>query len=444
MKKFNMLALIALSLAAIGNVGTVHAVDIASDIASIKSGLPTLVTAVETAQTDYDAAVRASITAAQLADQAEVTYAAITAPTQPQKDTYLAAIDAVTTAKGTVTTKNTALTTAKKALADANTSINDFAASQDVVKKAAAEAAAAKAAADAANAKADAAKAAAEAATLAAAADKAAAQKALNDASVATTKADAAILTAAEATTALKIAKATKVTPAVAKKSAPSGTTSQGTAMIQQTKALAAGFTGSTNTVSKNQLKAITTLAKPTVNAVAQTIANSKMPITATGSISAKTSANAKSKIDGSAFTQGAQIQNETNSNVSGSTNNQGAARAASSTNTIANYSGANLSNINKALGGTPAKGAAQKGIISQGISGAMNMLDSDTKNKGGLNITGGRGEAAKSIQHGVGGLGNVTNKTNMITTGATNYTGDVSGSQNSMTFSGSELNSNT
>lgn len=346
MKKFNMLALIALSLAAIGNVGAF----------------------------DVDAALDAS--------RAEV-----------------AAI------KAELDAKTLALQAASRDAIDANTRAENAAVDRDIAQKAQKEAAAA--------------------------------------AAIASTKADDAAKAELDAKTELTIVKAAKVPPAVAKKSAPFGTRSQGTAMIQQTKAITKGLTGKTNTVSSNQLKAIKTLAKPTTNAVAQTIANSKMPITATGSISAKTSANAKSKIDGSAFTQGAQIQSETNSNVSGSTNTQGAARAASSNNTIVNYSGANLSSINKALGGAPAKGAAQKGIISQGISGAMNMLDSDTKNKGGLNITGGKGEAAKSIQHGVGGLGNITNRTNMMTTGAQNFTGDAIGSQNSMTFSGSDFNSN-
>jgi len=208
-------------------------------------------------------------------------------------------------------------------------------------------------------------------------------------------------------------------------------------------------LTGSSNTVSPTQLKAMKLVAKPSANAVAQITAAGKTPITATGALSAKTSANAVSKIDGSAFAQGAQINNESNSSVQGSTNMQGSARAASTNTVVANYSGANLVNLNKALAGTPATGKSQKGIVAQGISGAMNMLDSDTTNKGGINIKGGNKNldgptASTNISNGFGGLGNLTNKTNLTTTGATNSTGDVIGSQNSMTFSGSEYNPNT
>ncbi len=222
-----------------------------------------------------------------------------------------------------------------------------------------------------------------------------------------------------------------------------SSTTPQGKTMIKNIKALAQGFTGSTNTVSKNQASVIKDALKPTTNAVAQTIAASKMPITASQAVSSKTSANAVSKIDVAGFTQGAQINNTADSAVQGGTNVLGAVRAASSNNVVSNYSGANLANLAKALTGTAASGKAQKGIISQGISGAMTMLDSDTTNKGGINITGGK-TAAGNIANGVGGLGNLTNKTNLMTTGASNSTGDVFGSQNSTQFVGSEYNPNT
>jgi len=427
MKKFNMFALIALSLAVSGGVDVARADDaiayqsIIASLQTATSELSTKATAAIDAQKKFDAQSTAYDTAlGDALKAAEVYEGDLT--NVANKDKAAAAAAAAAVSSKALNAATTVLKEAKDAEAAARKTVDNFNAAKTAFTKA--TTAIDNLATVEAKAQSDA-KAAAEAIKVAT--TQAAAEK---------MRADTITRTTAEAA-------AAKKPLAVAKKIAPTGTTAQGTFAAQNTKAVIKGLTGSANTVSKNQLSAMKTMVQPTTSAVAQTIAAGKTPITATGSISAKTSANAVSKMNAAGFSQGAQINNTSESAVQGSTNQQGAATAASSNNQVSNYSGANLVGIGKSLTGSPAAGKAQKGIISQGISGAMNLLDSDTKNKGGLQITGGK-DAAINIRNGFGGLGNLTNRTTLTTNGASNVTGDVTGSQNSMTFIGSEMNSNT
>jgi len=175
-----------------------------------------------------------------------------------------------------------------------------------------------------------------------------------------------------------------------------------------------------------NQNKLTNTLTGINANAksVANTIANKGMPITATSSLTSKTSAKSNKLFESGAFTNGAQIINTNSSETIGSSVQQGGASAASTNASSQGLTGANLINAAKALVGTdPLK---VKGAIKASTSGAM--LLSDTSTKGG---------AKTSFIGTSGSLGNTTSSQNQRTMGAQVQTGPVTGSTSGINFIG-------
>lgn len=175
-----------------------------------------------------------------------------------------------------------------------------------------------------------------------------------------------------------------------------------------------------------NQNKLTNTLTGINANAksIANTIANKSMPITATSSLTSKTSAKSNKLFESGAFTNGAQINSTNVSETSGSSVQQGGASAASTNASSQGLTGANLINAAKALVGTdPLK---VKGAIKASTSGAM--LLSDTSTKGG---------AKTSFIGTSGSLGNTTSSQQQRTMGAIVQTGPVTGSNSGINFIG-------
>ena len=196
--------------------------------------------------------------------------------------------------------------------------------------------------------------------------------------------------------------------------------------------------TGLTPTASDYR-KSLRTLAQgPSNSTVVSQIASGTTPITATGSLTSKTNAKVKSSFDAAAFAAGAQINNTQSSGVQGSVNSQGPITAASNTASVANLSGSNLLNVVKGLGGTSATGGTSTtGLAGQASSGALNLANTNTKNKVSAKFTNSGGA-------GTGSLGNTTNNLSAMTAGATNYSGAVTGSQNAQSFFGNAFNPNS
>ena len=207
--------------------------------------------------------------------------------------------------------------------------------------------------------------------------------------------------------------------------------------------------TGITN--QKGALAAMKILSKPTSNNLISraigtpTTAANALAVSSMGALTGNTKAKTKAKFDSTAFQQGAQVNNEQTSQVSGGVNQMGPNVAASNNISTSMLTGANLKNIT-------AVNAAQT------PTSAMSTLTSNTKNSGNVsfvnssqpipgapssgNTNGTAGEpgvapAATGITPVPGTFGNVTSKIGLVTQGSSNSMGGSVGSTNSLNLTG-------